>query len=162
MRESDWILHDQIYLQTQKVTMREIKFRGKRHGDGAWVYGSLYQGIKEGEKYSIILTDSGYHLAPPDDRNLAIAFAENEVNVVIPDTIGQFTGLHDRNGKEIYEGDIVAIVGVIKGYVRYNVRYWRYEIATADEPLENERIPSGIPEECWVVIGNIHDNPELL
>ena len=70
--------------------------------------------------------------------------------------------LDDKKGKEIYEGDIVVIEDIIKGYVRSNARYWRYEVAAADEPLENERIPSGRPEECWMVIGNIHDNPELL
>ncbi|MEE1070101.1 MAG: YopX family protein [Paludibacteraceae bacterium] len=121
--------------------MREIKFRGKRLDNGEWVYGDL-------------------HIRTPFPH-IHSEIDYSRVNID-PHTVGQFTGLHDKNGKEIYEGDIVAIAGVIKGIVRYNARYWRYEIATADEPLENERIPSGRPEECWMVVGNIHDNPELL
>lgn len=126
--------------------MREIKFRGKRLDNGEWVYG--YAAKFAHGTVPVILEDS----------------EENGIDSrkVISDTVGQFTGRHDTNGNEIYEGDIVVIGGVIKGYVRYNARYWRYEIAAEDEPLENERIPSGRPEECWMVIGNIHDNPELL
>ena len=121
--------------------MREIKFRGKRLGNGEWIYGDL-------------------HIRTPFPH-IHSEIDHNRVNID-PHTVGQFTGLHDKNGKEIYEGDIVVIDGIIRGYVRYNARYWRYEVAAADEPLENERIPSGRPEKCWMVIGNIHDNPELL
>ena len=151
--------------------MREIKFRGKRYGDGAWVYGSLYQGIKEGEKYSIILNDSGYHLAPSDDRSLAIAFAENEVNVVITDTVGQFTGLHDKNGKEIYEGDIVKWIltmpefGVNGGYEEYDTEEIGEITWDAGALYLGEYCASGFAyesEDYAEIIGNIHDNPELL
>ena len=132
-------------MATLKMIMREIKFRAKRIDNGEWINGLVLFKYDKSEAIIVKLTATEL-------------FCDN----VIPDTIGQFTGLHDKTGKEIYEGDIVAIAGVIKGYVRYNARYWRYEIATADEPLENERIPSGRPEECWMVIGNIHDSPELL
>lgn len=124
--------------------MREIKFRGKDVESGARVYGDLI--INNAENYFIHIRDK----------------KGQQVRMVYSDTVGQFTGLHDKKGKEIYEGDIVVIEDIIKGYVRSNARYWRYEVAAADEPLENERIPSGRPEECWMVIGNIHDNPELL
>lgn len=148
--------------------MREIKFRGKRYGDGAWVYGSLYQGTKEGEKYSVILNDSGYHLAPQDDRNLAIAFAENEVNVVIPDTIGQFTGLHDKNGKEIYEGDIIR-GNCGHGEVRHLISFFDMTASFVAEILpDNDINDYCTASQIWIlkydkeVLGNIHDNPELL
>ena len=124
--------------------MREIMFRGKTR-NGKWVYG--YAAKFTYDSVPVFLEDTEYGIEP---------------RKIIPETVCQFTGLRDMNGIEIYEGDIVAIAGVVKGYVRYNARYWRYEVAAADEPLENERIPSGRPEECWMVIGNIHDNPELL
>ena len=119
-------------------------FRGKTR-NGKWVYG--YAAKFTYDSVPVFLEDTEYGIEP---------------RKIIPETVCQFTGLRDMNGIEIYEGDIVAIAGVVKGYVRYNARYWRYEVAAADEPLENERIPSGRPEECWMVIGNIHDNPELL
>lgn len=124
--------------------MRDIKFRGETQ-DRKWVYGDL---IHSGTDTIAILE--------LDTPCLEL------VTDVVPDTIGQFTGLHDKNGREIYDGDIMKIYDSIAGYVRYNAKYWRYEVAAPKEPIDNERIPSGVPSECWEIIGNIHDNPELL
>lgn len=66
-------------------------------------------------------------------------------------TGGIFTGRHDRFGVEIYEGNRVETpLGI--GIVRYNPKYWRFEIAEENEPLNNIRENAGIPEECWVVL----------
>lgn len=124
--------------------MRTIKFRGKRADNGEWVYGSL-------------LWMTGVQYIYPDP-------APEGYNdyVVIPDTIGQFTGLFDKNGEEIYEGDVVRTLSGFVGYVRYNERFMRFEVAEAGESYDNDRKPDGVPRESWEVIGNIHDNPELL
>lgn len=130
--------------------MREIKFRGKRYGDGAWVYG-YYVG-----KDTII---------PFGEVNFDLGFIDTSpCYEVIPDTIGQFTGLHDKNGKEIYEGDIIKS-GDVAHYVGY----------IEDQAMFVANIISGNPlmDYCsifqnWidkynkVIVGNIHDNPELL
>lgn len=124
--------------------MRTIKFRAKNL-DGAWVYGFYIeeerQTLNGFEKKYFIVKD-GYVY-------------------VKPDTVGQFTERFDKNGDEIYEGDIVKTNNGV-GIVRYNAKQWFYEVAEVNEPLDNERKPGGIPEEDWEVLGNIYDNLELL
>lgn len=130
--------------------MRQIKFRAKvlfpnnkliiiterALEDGDWVYGELHVKSK----------------IPHIHTGLASKFP------IDPKTVGQFTGLLDKNGKEIYEGDIVSIEA-IKSRVNKVVE-WNSERACWDAGGEN-RIE--LYAFCYCeVIGNIYDNPELL
>lgn len=133
--------------------MREVKFRGKRLEDGEWEYGDLLQ-YDDGAVcigvHSKNYTDDGFnagqyrHIVPVDEN-----------------TVGQYTGLKDKNGKEIWEGDIIGgSNGSINGYLwpfkseikwishacRFNTPNWGYTDST----------------HFFEVVGNIHDNPELL
>lgn len=137
--------------------MREILFRGKDDESGKFVYG--YYGLERDMRYE------GDFLLKP-----AITWEENGVmmhSFVIPETVGQYTGLTDKNGTKIFEGDIVKhsqqylsgtviSVGVVKFYKSYCG--WLISDSTngrANMFLVNQHT-------SVEVIGNIYDNPELL
>lgn len=116
--------------------MRPIKFRGKRKDSGEWIFG-YYDGYRQ---LPVIRMEDGY-------------CAE-----VDPETVGEFTGLHDKHGTEIYEGDICRIVGsqYFLGAKEICWRDGRYYwgnslVILCDMECKNME-----------VIGNIHENPDLI
>lgn len=119
--------------------MREILFRGKRVDNGEWVEGSLIHQTKfYGDPVDCyhILYDGEFH---------ADYYGSAEV---IPETVGQFTGLLDKNGKKIFEGDIMRNAGNVVEFCSDGF------CINGDSPLA-----------FWTkteIIGNIHDNPEVL
>lgn len=126
--------------------MREILFRGKPLYEKYWITGSLY------------IVDGLTFIISPHERTL-------QVDVK---TVGQYTGLKDKNGKWIFEGDILDVSGnhdaVLLGYRngRAIVRWDEY--VSGFEPFAYYDSDCGLyicEKECEV-IGNIHDNPELI
>lgn len=135
--------------------MREILFRAKRADNGEWVEGGL---LPLDVRSSFVYISELYEVASTlPVRDLI----EWNFYQVIPETVGQYTGLKDQKGKKIFEGDIVD------GYYfsdedGYGVVEWNdgaWEINGADVSVSFHENICGHEIE---VIGNIHDNPELL
>lgn len=144
--------------------MREILFRGKRVDNGEWVYGHYHSyDISCAGKTKICCT---YHVIRADN--------------VYPETVGQYTGLTDKNGKKIFEGDILQgyqYPYLSEGHFNYYAEVIYFEncpafgIYTFKNP--NLNVVRGISagntdlmedweSKNWEVIGNVYDNPELL
>jgi len=127
---------------------REIKFRGKCLEDGEWVFGDL-RVVGKARMISILI---------PQPKPVT------EVTwMVDPKTVGQYTGLKDKNGEKIFEGDVVKghyyINGNKKrivGFVRFVRAGWYIEGVKQYEYVTTRLTPA------FERIGNIHDNPELL
>jgi uncharacterized phage protein (TIGR01671 family) len=149
--------------------MREIKFRGKRIDTGQWITGGYVEWSDiRCNKYYQIVSSAGYH------------------NDVIPDTVGQFTGLKDRNSKDIYEDDITrhynfrSFEEIHKMKNLYQVLWGKYDASyglyfiNQGKPYDayiispkinlygSKSINHAGTAEQFEVVGNIHDNPELL
>ena len=124
--------------------MREILFRGKREDNGEWVYG-YYACIG---KHHYILTGK---------LNL-IGAVNFEHYLVIPETVGQYTGLLDKNGKKTFEGDTV-LFGVEKerGVVYFDNSCSRFAVRFDTFDAAFDHLYSNDLE----IVGNVHDNPEL-
>lgn len=147
--------------------LREIKFRGKSIIGYKWVYGDL---LHIGGGY-IINHGSQKDYDISHDNKFAIQFYHEEVSVVFPDTVGQFTGLYDKNGIEIYEGDIINVNGKYQRLVKFIDEYACFclaRISDLDNNLETgywqQVIPGwwNNPDREIEVCGNIYDSPELV
>lgn len=121
--------------------MRTIKFRGKRLDNGEWIYGSYVP------HYNFFGTIKDEMV----DEN-------GNLFEVAPSTVGQYTGLKDKNGKEIYEDDILLDESGAYAVVYYSMGSFCVDFG---EGFDLQYFTDSIHEICYVA-GNIHDNPELL
>lgn len=128
--------------------MREIEFRGRRKDTGEWVYGSL--AIHKEENIRIIKYNR------PEDIYVSIP--------VDPETVGQYTGLQDFRDQKVYEGDIVEVTSDIpdeayRGIIVFHDLEWAIDAGYDFEALYNQVVHC---IKTLEVIGNIHDNSEIL
>ena len=125
--------------------MREILFRGKRIDNGEWI--------------------EGYYFRVWDDHYICWGTTNGEINKtrIIPETVCQYTGLKDKNGKKIFEGDVMHWDSHWGWYVGYENGAFRRIPLNDIQRMNWEHYTlqqEGL--DTWGIIGNIHENPELL
>ena len=142
--------------------MREIEFRGKIIGNGEWVKGNLILQDKEAR----IITDYD---------EFGTTWVDCFCDEVDINTLGQYTGLKDKNGTKIFEGDVVKLVETNYDYewtaiVEFGNSNGEYIWGWNLKPITKD-VEYNLDILCWVempigaiceVIGNIYDNPELI
>ena len=146
--------------------MREILFRGKRTDNGEWVQGDLLLD-QDLEQAQIVWFD---YKSTEDGIE-----RDGDGAIVIPETVGQYTGLTDKNGRKIFEGDILHIAKIADGFgeyyqppldypvnvvVKWDLCAWMWETLCDDKRYIT--FPDAWCHYECEIIGNTYDNPELL
>lgn len=127
--------------------MREILFRGKLKSNGEWSFGNLNVSLRG----TVIIT--------PDETPIG------KYGQVIPETVGQYTGMTDKNGNKIFEGDIVHCVSKFDSADMVVIfECGQFRMILAEKYHEYQTNIGYYDINCFTkeVIGNIYDNPELL
>ena len=151
---------------------REILFRGKRLHDNKWIYGNFVSDC-EGNSHIIeprFFYEDGHHLQYEDNTDTPV--------FIIPETVGQYTGLTDKNGVRIFEGDILDVSSDVAygGVAVHRLGYFVVEFhngcfmkSALDDPqlsffdnAKRKGLYHFISTDIHKIVGNIHDNPEIL
>ena len=141
--------------------MREIKFRGKRLDTQEWVEGYYWHNIQDDRHNIVILAPANGFVSGQIQENARVRL----------ETIGQFTGLTDKNGKEIFEGDVLSNSFMDNkkgknGIASFKEHCFCIECEELYRPIGNDLGWSNMKGNKWYgeieVIGSIHDNPELI
>lgn len=137
---------------------KDVKFRGKSKRTGEWLYGDLVRNV-----------EGAFAIVPPFEMTMDNLCDRYEVD---EETIGQFTKLLDKNGKEIYEGDIVRFDDtpyIVNGnkyegnVMMYRGAYCvRYNVNICDEYFFAPLFADDFADRKTVILGNVYDNSELL
>lgn len=159
------------------MTMRKILFRGKSLKDGQWRQGSLFVANYNGKDINVLITNPVIDRTTKASSSNGLEFDEADVDIPDPHTVGQYIGLNDKNGKGIFEGDIVRWDDLSSG------KYWRFAVVRLAPDILFDCRPiiavgginnssTGVfafssfiyteTDKHLEVIGNMFDNPELV
>ena len=153
------------------MAIREVIFRGKRTDNGEWVYGYY-------TKARYFLNKKEMHIIFEPDVEAFPHCEFTGYEEVLPETVGQYTGLTDKNGVRIFEGDILDVSSDVAygGVAVHRLGYFVVEFhngcfmkSALDDPqlsffdnAKRKGLYHFISTDIHKIVGNIHDNPDIL